>query len=46
MWKILQHKYADDFVVATNQQKTIKDFIKIVSKKTKYEIKMERKRPQ
>ena len=39
MWKILQHKYADDFVVATNQQKTIKDFIKIVSKKLNMKLK-------
>ena len=33
MWKILNHKVADDFVVATNKQVTIKKFIQMVSNK-------------
>ena len=32
MWRILNHKQPDDFVIATNQQKTIKEFINIVTK--------------
>ncbi len=31
MWKILQHKKPDDFVIATGKQYSIKEFIEIVS---------------
>ena len=27
MWKIMQHKYPDDFVLATNSSYTVKDFV-------------------
>ena len=39
MWKILNQKQPDDFVIATNQQKTIKEFINIVSKKLNFKLK-------
>ena len=39
MWKILQHKQADDWVVATNKEQTVKKFIEIVSKKLDIQIK-------
>ena len=39
MWKILNHKSPDDFVIATNQQKTIKEFVNLVAKKLKIKIK-------
>ena len=39
MWRILNHKQPDDFVIATNQQKTIKEFINIVTKKLNFKIK-------
>ena len=39
MWKILNHKTADDYVISTNQQKTVKEFINIVCKKLKIDIK-------
>jgi GDPmannose 4,6-dehydratase len=32
MWKILQHKKADDYVIATGKQYTVKHFINLVSK--------------
>ena len=31
MWKILQYKKPDDFVIATGKQYSIKEFIEIVS---------------
>ena len=33
MWKILQHKKPDDFVIATGKQYSVKDFINIAAKK-------------
>ena len=39
MWRILNHKQPDDFVIATNQQKTIKEFVNIVSKKLNFKLK-------
>ena len=33
MWKILQQKKADDFVVSTNTSHSVKDFVNICSKK-------------
>ena len=33
MWKILQHKKADDYVVSTNTSHSVKDFVNICSKK-------------
>ena len=39
MWKILQYKKADDWVIATNKEKTVKEFIEIVLKKLKIDLK-------
>ena len=39
MWKILQYKKADDWVVATNRISTVKNFINIVAKKLDLRIK-------
>ena len=33
MWKILQHKKPDDWVIATNKENTVKKFIEIAAKK-------------
>ena len=33
MWKILQYKKADDYVVSTNTSHSVKDFVNICSKK-------------
>ncbi len=38
MWKILQHKKPDDFIIATGKQYSIKQFINIVAKKLKIQI--------
>ena len=38
MWKILQHKKADDFVISTEKQYSIKQFINMVSKKLDIKI--------
>ncbi len=38
MWKILQNKKADDFVICTGKQYTIKQFINMVSKQLKIRI--------
>ena len=38
MWKILRHKVADDFVISTNKQYSIKQFIGIVAKKLNMKI--------
>ena len=35
MWKILQHKSPEDFVICTGKQYSIKDFINLVSKELK-----------
>lgn len=39
MWRILQLKKADDFVIATGSQYTVKDFINIVAKELNMKIK-------
>ena len=39
MWKILQHKSPEDFVICTGKQYSIKDFINLVSKELKLKIK-------
>ncbi|WP_440657116.1 GDP-mannose 4,6-dehydratase [Candidatus Pelagibacter sp. HIMB1509] len=38
MWKILQAKKADDFVIATNRQFSIKQFINLVAKELKLKL--------
>ncbi len=38
MWKILQHKKPDDFIIATGKQYSIKQFVNIVAKKLKMKI--------
>ena len=39
MWKILQHKKPDDFVIATGKQHSIKNFIKLVADQLNIRIK-------
>ena len=39
MWKIMQYKKADDWVIATNKEITVKEFINKVSKKLKLNLK-------
>ena len=39
MWKILQHKKPDDFVVATNKSYSVKDFVNISAEKIGFKIK-------
>ena len=39
MWKILQHKKPDDFVICTGKQYSIKDFISLVAKDLNMKIK-------
>ena len=39
MWKILQNKYADDFVICTSKQYSIKEFITLVLKELKIAVK-------
>ena len=39
MWKILQHKKPDDFVISTGKQYTIKQFLNLVAKKLNIKIK-------
>ena len=39
MWKILQHKKAEDFVICTGKQYTIKQFINMVAKELDMKIK-------
>ena len=38
MWKILQYKRPDDWVVATNKETTVKNFINITAKKLSINI--------
>jgi GDPmannose 4,6-dehydratase len=38
MWKILQNRIADDFVIATGDQTTVKNFINITAKKLGFKI--------
>ena len=44
MWKILQQKKPDDFVIATGKQYSIKQFVNIVAKELNMENFLERKR--
>ena len=39
MWKILQYKKPEDWVIATNKQSTVKNFINLVVKKLNFKIK-------
>ncbi len=39
MWKILQHKKPDDFIISTGKQYSIKQFVNFVAKKLKMQIK-------
>ena len=39
MWKILQYKKPDDWVIATNEETTVKDFLNKVAKKLNLKIK-------
>jgi len=39
MWKILQQKTPDDYVIATGKQYSIRDFVNFVSKKLKIKLK-------
>ena len=39
MWKILQHKKPDDFIIATGKQYSIKHFVNLVAKKLKIKLK-------
>ena len=39
MWKILQYKKPDDWVIATNKELTVKKFAEKVSKKLKFSLK-------
>ena len=39
MWKILQYKKPDDFIISTGKQYSIKQFINMVSKALKMKIK-------
>ena len=39
MWKMLQNKYPDDFVICTGKQYSIKEFINLVLKELKIPIK-------
>ena len=38
MWKILQYKKADDWVISTNKKISVKDFINLCAKKIKLKI--------
>jgi len=39
MWKILQYKKPDDWVIATNKENTVKNFVNLTAKKLKIKIK-------
>ena len=39
MWKILQYKKPDDWVIATNKENTVKKFIEVSAKKLSIKIK-------
>ena len=43
MWKILQNKKPDDFVIATNKSYSVKDFVNISAKKIGFKIKWKNK---
>ena len=38
MWKILQYKKPDDWVIATNKDQTVKKFVEIVAKKLDFSL--------
>ena len=38
MWKILQYKKPDDWVIATNKENTVKNFVNSVAKKLGFKI--------
>ena len=38
MWKILQNNKADDFVIATGQQYSVKEFVNLVLKELKLDL--------
>jgi GDPmannose 4,6-dehydratase len=38
MWKILQHKKPDDYVISTNTSHSVKDFVNICAKKLKIKL--------
>ena len=39
MWKILQYKKPEDWVIATNKEQTVKKFVELVSRKLNIKIK-------
>ena len=39
MWKILQYKKPDDWVIATNKENTVKNFVNLTAKKLSLKIK-------
>ena len=39
MWAILQHKKAEDWVIATNKEQTVKQFVEMVSKRLDMKLK-------
>ena len=39
MWKMLQLKKAEDFVIATGETHSIKDFIDVATKYLKFDVK-------
>ena len=39
MWKILQYKNADDWVIATNKENTVKNFVNLTAKKLSIKLK-------
>jgi GDPmannose 4,6-dehydratase len=39
IWLILQHNKADDFVLATNESHTIKEFVELAAKECGWDIK-------
>ena len=41
MWKILQYKKPDDWVIATNEEMTVKEFINKCAKKLNIDLTME-----
>ena len=43
MWKILQYKSPDDWVIATNKENTVKNFINIAAKKLSINLKWQGK---
>ena len=39
MWKILQYKKPDDWVIATNKENTVKNFVNMTAKKLSLKLK-------